>query len=90
MTKDHQPVEFFLSPGEFGDVNALTQYDFDLPEGSQVFADKAYNHYVVEDILDEVEIQLALIARRIPNARCPLGYVSFSSITVTRSKPQVA
>lgn len=59
VTKDHQPVEFFLSPGEMGDVDALTQYDFDLPEGSQVFADKAYNHYLIEDILAEVEIQLA-------------------------------
>jgi hypothetical protein len=59
VTKDHQPVEFFLSPGEMGDVDALTQYDFDLPEGSQVFADKAYNHYLIEDILAEAEIQLA-------------------------------
>jgi|tagenome__1003787_1003787.scaffolds.fasta_scaffold20297162_1 hypothetical protein len=59
VTKDHQPVEFFLSPGEFADVDALTQYDFDLPEGSQIFADKAYTHYLVEDILDEAEIQLA-------------------------------
>jgi Transposase DDE domain len=59
VTKDHQPVEFFLSPGDFSDTEALTQFDFDLPEGSQVFADKAYNHYVVEDILAEAEIQLA-------------------------------
>lgn len=59
VTKDHQPVEFFLSPGTMGDVDALLQYDFDLPEGSQVFADKAYNHYLLEDILDEAEIQLA-------------------------------
>lgn len=59
VTKNHQPVEFFLSPGGFGDVDALTQYDFDLPEDSQVFADKAYNYYTVEDILDEAGIQLA-------------------------------
>jgi hypothetical protein len=59
VTKDHQPVEFFLSPGAFADVDALTQYDFDLPEGSQVFADKAYNYYLIEDILDEAGIQLA-------------------------------
>ena len=59
VTKDHQPVEFFLSPGGFSDVDALTQFDFDLPEGSQIFADKAYTHYLVEDILDEAEILLA-------------------------------
>lgn len=59
VTKDHQPVEFFLSPGGFSDVDALTQFDFDLPEGSQIFADKAYTHYLVEDILDEADLQLA-------------------------------
>lgn len=59
VTKDHQPVEFFLSPGGFSDVDALTQFDFALPEGSQIFADKAYTHYLVEDILDEADIQLA-------------------------------
>lgn len=59
VTKDHQPVEFFLSPGGFSDVDALTQFDFDLPEGSQIFADKAYTHYLVEDILDEADILLA-------------------------------
>lgn len=59
VTKDHQPVEFFLSPGAFSDTEALTQFDFDLPPGSQVFGDKAYTYYLVEDLLDEAEIQLA-------------------------------
>jgi hypothetical protein len=59
VTKEHQPVEFFLSPGEFSDTEALTQFDFDLPPGSQIFADKAYTYYLVEDLLDEAEIQLA-------------------------------
>jgi Transposase DDE domain len=59
VTKDHQPVEFFLSPGAFSDTDALTQFDFDLPEGAQIFADKAYNYYLVEDLLDEADIQLA-------------------------------
>jgi Transposase DDE domain len=59
VTKDHQPVEFFLSPGAFSDTDALTQFDFDLPAGSQIFGDKAYTYYLVEDLLDEAEIQLA-------------------------------
>jgi hypothetical protein len=49
VTKDHQPVEFFLSPGAMGDVDALLHYDFDLPAGAQIFADKAYTDYLVED-----------------------------------------
>lgn len=59
VTKDHQPVEFFLTPASFSDTDALTQFDFDLPEGAQIFADKAYTYYLVEDILDEAGIQLA-------------------------------
>ena len=59
VTKDHQPVEFFLSPGGLSDTDALTQFDFDLPPGSQVFADKAYTYYLVEDLLAEADIQLA-------------------------------
>ncbi len=59
VTKDHQPVEFFLSPGGFSDPAALMQYDFDLPAGAQVFADKAYTNYLVEDVLAEAGIQLA-------------------------------
>lgn len=70
VTKDHQPVEFFLSPGAFSDTDALTQFDFDLPEGSQVFADKAYNYYAVEDILDETDIQL--VPDRKKNSKRPL------------------
>lgn len=59
VTKDHQPVEFFLAPGALTDPEALPLFDFDLPAGAQIFADKAYNVYVVEDILDEAGIQLA-------------------------------
>ena len=58
VTKDHQPVEFFLSPGAFSDTAALTQFDFDLPEGSQIFGDKAYTDYQVEDRLAEAGIHL--------------------------------
>ncbi len=59
VTKDHQPVEFFLSPGAFTDPEALAQFDYDLPEGAQVFADKAYTNYLVEDRLQEAGILLA-------------------------------
>jgi hypothetical protein len=58
VTAHHQPVEFFLTPGRFSDLEALTQYDFDLPAGAYNFADKAYTNYFVEDLLAEVGIQL--------------------------------
>jgi len=70
VTKDHQPVEFFLSHGAFSDTTALTQFDFDLPEGAQIFADKAYTDYLVEDLLDEADIHLAPDRKK--NSKRPL------------------
>jgi Transposase DDE domain len=70
VTKDHQPVEFFLSPGAFSDTDALEQFDFDLPEGSQIFADKAYTFYLVEDLM--AEAGLHLIPDRKHNSKRPL------------------
>jgi hypothetical protein len=58
VTKDHQPVEFFLTPGSFSDTRALEQFDFDLPAGASIFADKAYTCYLVEDLLAEAGLQL--------------------------------
>ena len=51
VTQTGQPVEFFFSPGADGDVAHLDQFDFDLPPGSTVYADKAFNHYLIEDCL---------------------------------------
>jgi Transposase DDE domain len=59
VTNEGQPVECFLTPGSSSDVRALQTFRFDVPEGSQVYADKAYNDYVMEDILLEAaHIQL--------------------------------
>ena len=41
VTKAGQPVEFFLTQGGCGDVDALTYYPVDLPEGSMIYADRA-------------------------------------------------
>jgi Transposase DDE domain len=55
VTKDGQPVEFFLTHGGFGDVDALKHYGFDLPEGAIIYADKAYNDYEIEDLLKAID-----------------------------------
>jgi Transposase DDE domain. len=76
VTKDHQPVEFFLAPGALSDPEALPLFDFDLPAGAQVFADKAYNGYTVEDVLDEAGIRLTPDRKK--NSKRPLpGWLHF-------------
>jgi hypothetical protein len=65
VTKDGQPVECILTPGSYSDVRMLKTFRFDLPEGSQVYADKAYNDYAMEDVLLEAShIQLYPIRKK--------------------------
>jgi hypothetical protein len=69
-TQAGHPVEFFLTPASYSDTPTLKQYLFDLPEGSQIAGDKAYNDYGVEDLLHEVGLELTPIRKK--NSKRPL------------------
>lgn len=64
VTKDGHPVEFFLTPGSFDDTSGLDSFTFDVPPGSLIIGDKAYNLYRVEDDLDELDIHLRPIRKK--------------------------
>jgi hypothetical protein len=65
ITKEGQPVECFLTPGSSSDVRALKIFLFDVPAGSHIYADKAYNDYEMEDVLLEAaEIHLSPIRKK--------------------------
>ena len=64
VTKTGQPVEFFLTPGSFHDGGCAPLFDFDVPSGSTVFADKSYNLYWLEDVLNEAGIELLPIRKK--------------------------
>src|SRR6266568_2087418 len=68
VTQDGQPVECFLTHGGFGDVDALKYYAYELPDGSIIYADKAYNDYEIEDLLKEVD-HIKLIPMRKKNSK---------------------
>jgi hypothetical protein len=77
VTQEGQPVEFFLTPGSFGDVSGLDLFDFDLPPDSVVYADRAYNHYYMEDVLQEAN-RTCLQPMRKKNSKRPFPpYVRF-------------
>ena len=63
VTQTGMPVEFFLTPGGDGDVSGREFFDFDRPEGSRIFADKAYNFYEIEDVLKEADLHLIPIRK---------------------------
>ncbi len=71
VSQDGEPVEFFFSPGSFSDTKALEGYVFDLPKGSTIYGDKAYNYYEIEELLKEIdEINLQPIRKK--NTKRPL------------------
>jgi hypothetical protein len=77
VTHEGQPVECFLTHGGLGDVAAWKCYAYELPDGSIIYADKAYNDYEIEDLLNEVDhIQLLPIRKKNSKRALP-PYVSF-------------
>ena len=77
VTREGHPVECILTHGGLGDVDALKCYAYNLPENSVIYADRAYNDYDIEDLLQEVE-HIALVPMRKKNSRRQLpAYVSF-------------
>lgn len=57
------PIEFVITPGSIADIRALSLFTMDLPANSVLYADKAYTHYEVEDLLHNLE-GIDLIAKR--------------------------
>jgi hypothetical protein len=71
VTKDGQPVELFLTPGADSDVACLDLFDLDLPDGSEVYADRIYNDYLLEDVINETGT-LGFTPLRKKNSKRPL------------------
>ncbi len=72
VTSAGQPVDCVLTPGSVADVQVLRSYAYDLPPGSVVYADKAYNDYEIEDLLAEVE-GIRLLPIRKKNSKRPMS-----------------
>jgi hypothetical protein len=51
------PIEFMLTPGSCSDILALKNMKLNLPGGSLIFGDKAYNCYEFEDAQEENQIK---------------------------------
>ena len=64
VTAEGEPVEVFLAPGADADVRALSRFSFDVPTGSSVYADSAFTHYSVEDLMKEAGILLQPIRKK--------------------------
>jgi len=62
--------EFVITPASYHDIKGLYLLSLNLPKGSTLYADKAYNDYFVEELLREVEgINLEPIGGKIVKRR---------------------
>ncbi len=61
---DGRIVEMEFTPGSYFDTCAFNLLNFDLPEGSEIFADKAYNAYDKEDQLSDAGLNLEVIRKQ--------------------------
>jgi len=65
VTKTGEPVEFILMPGSLNDCRVLKQFNLDLPQRSNIYADKCYNDYEYEDLLKEAaDISLSPLRKK--------------------------
>lgn len=48
-TADGLPVQFYIHAGSFADITALQAMPMYLPENSQLYADRAYTCYELEE-----------------------------------------
>lgn len=72
ISETGEPVEIVLAPGAYNDCRVLKQFDFDLPKGSKVYADKIYNDYDYENLLKK-EIGINLMPIRKKNSKRPFS-----------------
>lgn len=79
-TKGGQPVELFLTPGADSDVECLDIFDFDVPSGSEIYADKIYNYYLIEDVLKEAGIDFLPLRKKNSKRKLPPWLVYWQSI----------
>jgi hypothetical protein len=76
MTKEGEPVEFFLTPGADSDVGGLDLFDFDLPPKSTIYADRIYNDYELEDVMEIADLHFQPMRKK--NSKRPFPpYIQF-------------
>lgn len=68
VTLSGGPTEFVIAPGSESDVKIFKQMHLNLPEGSVLYADKAYNDYTHEDLARE-GAEIRIVVQRKENSK---------------------
>jgi len=79
------PVEFTFTCGSESDIRGFRRLECDLPEGSKIYADKAYTDYLQEDLLKE-SANIELIPKRKKNAKRQHSFEREFLLSTTRNR----
>lgn len=71
ITGSGEPVDFVLTPGSTADLNGFKLMDLELPAGSTLLGDRAYNDYQEEDWMQAAG-EITLQPQRKKNSKRPL------------------
>jgi transposase len=77
VTATGKPVELGLTEGEVGDMPGLRSLTLDLPDGSELYADKGYTDYHAEDVWNEAGAVNLIAARKTNSKRQHPGHIAY-------------
>lgn len=89
VTSEGIPVEFIFTCGGESDVRSFRRLECDLPQGSKIYADKAYTDYLQEDLLKE-SLNIDLIPKRKKNSKRQHSPERDFVLSMTRNKIETA
>jgi Transposase DDE domain len=88
-TKHGGPIEVSLAAGSESDIKIFKEMSLDLPNGSKIYCDKAYNDYGHEDLaLEAADIQI--IAQRKDNSKRKISSALNYILSSTRKRIETA
>jgi len=77
VTAGGKPVDLVLTPGSVADMPGLRSLLLDLPDRSELYADKGYTDYTVEDTLNAVGSVNLIAARKSNTKRAHPGHIGY-------------
>ncbi len=84
-SKHGGPVDFSIAAGSESDIKIFKEMNLDLPTGSKIYADRAYNDYGHEDLVHEAA-DIQIIAQRKDNSKRKISPALNHILGITRKK----
>ena len=84
-SKNGCPIEFSFAAGSDSDIKIFKEMNLDLPKGSKIYGDKAYNDYIHEDLAREA-LEIEIVAQRKDNSKRKISPALNYILSTTRKR----